>query len=98
MSTLRFVALAALLAACSGAQMAQKTVSLRLRGSPPDAQVTVDDRYLGALAFVAKRGVALPPGKHRITVEKAGFFPWDREVSASEAPIVLDVVLEKIPD
>jgi hypothetical protein len=76
------------------------TTSLRMRGTPPDARVTVDDQYLGALAFVARRGVALPPGEHRITVEKAGFFPFDQLVNAEEGddPIVLDVKLEPLPD
>lgn len=74
------------------------TVSLRLAGKPGDASVTIDDRPIGALAFVAKHGVALPPGRHRITVEKNGYFPWDHLVEAQEAPIRLDVVLEPIPD
>jgi len=79
---------------------APRTTSLRVLGNPGDASVTVDERYLGALAYVARRGVALPPGKHRITVEKAGFFPWDRLVEAHEGdpPIQLDVALVKIPD
>ena len=49
---------------------------------------------------MAKRGVALPPGKHRITVEKSGFFPWDRlvEVREGDPPIQLDVGMVKIPD
>ncbi len=76
------------------------TVSLRMGGNAPDASVTIDDQYVGALAFVAKRGVAMPPGKHRITVEKPGFFPWDRLVEAREGdpPVRLEVELVKIPD
>ncbi len=76
------------------------TTSLRMAGNPGDASVTIDERYLGALAYVARRGVALPPGKHRITVEKTGFFPWDKLVEAREGdpPIKLDVALVKIPD
>lgn len=76
------------------------TTSLRMKGSPPDARVTVDDQHLGALAFVARRGVALPPGRHRVTVEKPGYFPFDRLVVAEEGdpPIELRVTLEKIPD
>jgi hypothetical protein len=79
---------------------AQQTTSLRVRGAPGDATVTIDDRYLGIFAYVAKRGVALPPGKHRITVEKTGFFPWDRLVEAHEGdpPLQLEVSLTKIPD
>jgi hypothetical protein len=89
------VAAAALLAGCGGAM---RTVSLRVKGNVPDASVTIDDQYLGSLAFVSKRGVAMPPGKHRITVEKPGFFPWDRVVEATEQPVSLDVVLVPIPD
>ncbi len=76
------------------------TTSLRMDGAPRDARVTVDDQHLGALAFVARRGVALPPGRHRVTVEKAGYFPFDQVVVAEEGdpPVQLRVVLEKIPD
>ena len=91
-------ALALLVAGCGPAAPA-RTVSLRMSGETADASVTVDDQHLGALAFVAKRGVALPPGQHRITVEKPGYFPWDRLVEAQGSePIHLEVHLIKIPD
>jgi hypothetical protein len=93
-----FAALAALTSAAGCTPAAARTVSMRMKGNVRDASVTVDDQYIGALAFVASRGVALPPGKHRITVEKAGYFPWDRLVEATDAPVHLDVVLTKIPD
>ena len=85
------------LAACLPAHDA-RTVSLRLRGNVADASVTVDDRYVGALAYVAKRGVALPPGPHRVTVERAGYFAWDRLVDAKAEPVLLEVKLELVPD
>jgi hypothetical protein len=47
---------------------------------------------------VAARGVALPPGRHRITVEKVGYFPWDALVEANHDPIHLEITLEPIPD
>ena len=96
LSGLVFLGVAATAAACVPA--APPTVSLRMRGAVGDASVMIDDQYVGALAFVAKRGVALPPGTHRITVEKIGYFPWDKLVEAREAPIHLDVALVKIPD
>jgi hypothetical protein len=74
------------------------TVSLRMHGNVPDASVTIDDQYVGALAYVTSRGVALPPGKHRITVERLGYFPWDKLVEADDDPIRLDVRMVKIPD
>ena len=53
---------------------------------------------IGPLGYVAARGVRLPAGKHRISIEKPGYFPWDRLVDASTRPIKLDVELEPIPD
>ncbi len=84
------------LSGCAGAQ----TVSLRLQGNVPDAIVTIDDQHLGSMKYVGLRGVALPPGTHRVTVEKVGFFPFDKLVDAKEGegPIVLDVKLEAVPD
>jgi hypothetical protein len=77
-----------------------KTVSFRMAGTPPFASVTIDDENVGSLALVASRGVALPPGKHRVTVEAPGYFPEDREVEAmpGSGPLRLDLALVKIPD
>lgn len=89
------LSLFALVAGCAGNL---RTVSLRVKGNAPDASVTIDDQFLGSLSFVSKRGVAMPPGKHRVTVEKPGFFKWDRIIEAVEEPVQLDVVLVPIPD
>jgi hypothetical protein len=93
-------AAAAILAASGCVARAPETVSLRVKGNVPGASVTIDDEYLGALAYVASRGVALPIGVHRVTVEKAGYFPWDRLVEAKSggAPILLTVELQRVPD
>jgi hypothetical protein len=66
--------------------------------SPRDAAVSIDEEYIGPLGYVAARGVRLPIGKHRITVEKPGYFPWDRLVEADRDAIHLDIQLEPIPD
>ena len=100
---MRTLALAALLvagAACGGAGAGApgKTVSFRLRGSPPDATVTVDDQIVGSLRIVMARGVALPPGPHRVSVESAGYLPWDKIVVATDRPVVVAVDLVPVPD
>ncbi|MEO7329003.1 MAG: PEGA domain-containing protein [Minicystis sp.] len=97
-ASLLVAALALLTASCVPA--APPTTSLKVKGKVPDASVTVDDQYLGALAYVAAHGVALPPGKHRVTVEKIGYFPWDRLLNVNEGdpPISLDVTLTRVPD
>jgi hypothetical protein len=76
-------------------------VSLKMdlsRQSPGDASVFIDEEYVGPLGYVAARGVRLPVGEHRITVQRDGYFPWDRLVVADRQPIHLSVELEPIPD
>ena len=77
-----------------------KTVSMRVKGGMPDATVHIDDMYIGSFSMVEGRGVALPPGKHRISVERSGYFPWDVVVVVEEGdpPVHLDVELRRIPD
>jgi hypothetical protein len=84
--------------ACKLIPYSAETVSLRVQGNVPDAQVTIDDIPIGALGYVAAHGVALPPGKHRVTVERAGYFPWDAVLEAQDEPIHLQVKLVPIPD
>jgi len=70
--------------------MAQKT--------PGDASVFIDEEYIGPLGYVAAHGVRLPIGEHRVTVERDGFFPWDRLVVADRQAILLNVDLVPVPD
>jgi hypothetical protein len=78
----------------------RRTVSLRIRGTPAQASVVVDDEVVGQLDFVSRHGVALPIGPHRLTVEARGYFPWDRAVEAVDGspPIAFEVALVPIPD
>jgi hypothetical protein len=70
----------------------------RTQGTPWDAGVWIDEEFIGPLSYVAGHGVRLPEGKHRITVQKEGYFPWDRLVVANKQPVALDVTLEPVPD
>jgi hypothetical protein len=101
MTALRLAAaMCALAAAACGPAAAPKTVSMRMAGGPPGASVTVDDTFVGTLEVVALRGVALPPGMHRVSVEAAGHLPWDKVIEAKEGqgPVRLDVKLVPVPD
>jgi hypothetical protein len=72
---------------------------MRMSGQPTDASVTIDDVLVGTLGLVQQRGVGLPEGAHRVTVEAAGYFPWDRMVEARAGqPLRLDVTLIRIPE
>lgn len=103
----RAAALAALLALGSGvggcgmSGAGRAAVSMRMSRTPEtprDASVFIDEEYIGPLGFVAQRGVRLPVGEHRITVQKDGYFPWDRLVVSDREPIQLRVELEPVPD
>ena len=94
------LALPPLVGAC-GAGIGQAAVHLGIRASQRaagNASVYIDEEYVGPLGYVAARGVRLPVGKHRITITKDGYFPWDRLVEANRAPILLSVELVPIPD
>ena len=95
------LALFFLLAACGApGSGAKATTSLRMTGSPADARVVVDDQIVGTLDMVQARGVAMPPGNHRVSVEHEGFFPFDTIVEAKEGEKVvhLEAKLVPIPD
>ena len=86
------------LAGCQPQYGPAKT-SIRVRGAtPPDAMVIVDDQPIAPLGVVARRGLAVLHGRHRDSVERPGYFPWDRIVEAGDELIVLDVALQKLPE
>ncbi len=86
--------------ACAPKAPVVVTVSLRMMGDPPDARVTVDDELVGTLDVVRARGIALPIGKHSISVEHDGYFPCDKlvEVKEGDPPVRVDCKLVAIPD
>ncbi len=77
---------------------AGRTTVLRVQGVEHDALVTINDRYVGTLGELSRRGVALPPGQYRITVEKVGYFPHDELVEVGAEPMAMRVELVQVPD
>jgi hypothetical protein len=71
---------------------------VREPSTPRDASVTIDEQYVGPLAVVAARGVRLPIGEHRISIEKNGYFPYDALVTSDRDDVLLKVKLEPVPD
>lgn len=79
----------------------QAAVSMKVErdpSAPKDALVYIDEQYIGTLDFVASRGVRLPEGEHRISVEKNGYHPFDALVVSDRQPIHLKISLLKLPD
>jgi hypothetical protein len=71
---------------------------VRDKATPRDAGVWIDEEFIGPLSYVAAYGVRLPVGEHRITVQRQGYFPWDRLVVSDREPIRLNVVMTQVPD
>ena len=88
------------LAGCGAAQTPgpTRTGVFRMTGGPDSATVVIDDHPIGPLGVIAKRGIRIPVGSHRVTVEAPSYLPFDRIVVAEDAPIVVDVHLTPIPE
>jgi tetratricopeptide (TPR) repeat protein len=70
---------------------------LHVRSDAPGAAVYVDDKAKGAVG-TTPWGNVLPPGRHRIWVEKPGYVPAEQEVEVAVGDKKeLDVVLERLP-
>lgn len=100
MTGLRAVVLASVLCACMSG-VGRPAVSMHVvrdPRTPRDAGVWIDEEFIGPLSYIAAYGVRLPIGEHRITVQRQGYFPWDRLVISDREPIELKVALVPIPD
>jgi hypothetical protein len=96
---LLFAALAFAAPACGPQPTAAVTLKMkRTPETPRNASVSIDEQYIGPLSIVGARGVRLPIGTHRITVEKDGYFPFDQLVTSDRDDIELIVKLEPVPD
>ena len=96
----RAVVLALLVTASCGPAL-RPAVDLRFkvpRSAPSDASVIIDEEYVAPLGYLTVHAVRLPEGEHRITIQKEGYFPWDKLVVAGRDPITLNVELVPIPD
>lgn len=74
---------------------------LALHGTPPDARVVVDDLDVTDLRTASKYGLKLPRGRHRVTVERKGYFPWDGVVEVGEGAggvVRVEVRLVPVPE
>ncbi len=89
-----------LLTALVACQAHRAAVSLSVRRGPKtprDASVYIDEQFVGFLGVVAARGVRLPEGVHRISIERDGYFAWDRLVESDRQPITLEVEMRPVP-
>ena len=71
---------------------------IRFKTPNKTATLTIDDTYVGPMKRVNK-GVRIAPGKHTITIDEEGHFPFDVVVDVPEnGTVVVPVTLKPIPD
>jgi hypothetical protein len=79
----------------------RKAVDLRVKPTstaPAKALVYIDEQYVGSLKDVAKRGVRLPEGWHRIVVKKQGYYPYETRILSDRKAILLEVKMLRLPE
>lgn len=100
--TIQFLLIALALAGSGCATMGLRSaVSMKVtRGedTPKDALVSIDGQYVAKLGTVVKRGVRVPEGEHRVSVERNGYFPFEAVIVSDRKPIVLNVEMLELPD
>ena len=70
-----------------------------LRCPLPEAEVYVDEVYLGRCAVWSRRALPLKPGLHTIEVRAAGRYPFFAEVDVQDgSQAALDVALREALD
>ncbi len=92
---------AACLLPCVSACVHDQTFAVhfqRADKTPGNASVIIDEEYIGPLSYVAAHGVRMPAGEHRISIEKDGYFPYDKLVKEEDGTIQLKVELVPVPD
>ncbi len=73
-------------------------LGLHIQCQPNDAQIFVDDRYMGAVKGLDKDLLKLSPGTHRIEIRRDGYFAHFAEVSLEKGVRQrLEVKLRKEP-
>jgi hypothetical protein len=91
---------AAMFVGCGGAQTppTQPLGTVRFKGEPKDAELSVNEKYLGPIHMFEEKGVLLKPGPQRIVVSKNGFFTEYRIVEVKENTLTtVEINLREIP-
>lgn len=68
--------------------------SILIKSTPDGAEILIDGKYAGNTPST----VRLKLGDHKISIKKAGFVPWERDITLNPgSTITMDASLEKTP-
>jgi hypothetical protein len=97
------VGLAALLGAGPGCAPAQRprpriAAAFRLVCTPRNAVVIVDEITQGACVLYERQYLGVGPGTHRLRIERDGYLPVEREITADGRRQTLEFNLRERPE
>jgi len=73
---------------------AEQLTTVVLKSTPDGADIMVDGKYIGS----APSTLRLPAGDHAVSIQKAGFKPWQRTMTVTAGGnVTIDATLEKMP-
>jgi hypothetical protein len=64
---------------------------LQISSTPDAADIELDGKYVGG----TPSSMIVPAGQHRISVNKSGFKPWERQITVSTGQVNVNATLEK---
>jgi len=76
---------------------APPTGGLIVEGTPPDANLTVNEQLLGPIRMFNPTPMPLQPGTWRVEVSAPGWFPWYGEVEVGTEVVTIRVDLRPVP-
>ena len=82
---------------CGAPEVRREKALLEMRVDPPDARISVDDRFVATGRVAAAHPIELEPGPHQVTLEAPGYFPHDLELELPAGTTTIDVRLRPIP-
>jgi PEGA domain-containing protein len=63
---------------------------VRISSTPADADVEIDGNFVGNTPST----VSVAAGQHQLIVKKAGYKPWEKQISVSSGEVRVNAVLE----
>ena len=82
---------------CGAPEVRREVALLEIRVEPPEARITVDDRFVATGRVAAEHPIELEPGPHQVTLEATGYFPHDLELDLPSGTTTVEVRLRPVP-
>ena len=75
----------------------QRGATLVLMGADPDAEIYLDEKYVGTMGKLRAGRLTIKPGVYRLEVIAPEHYPWRGEVHLAPGEMRLNVEMLRIP-